>query len=246
MPNVLDPGGIEGPWIPPIEGSLAGPAIDYGNPTPLLGQANAGGGQAAAAPVDWLAYLTDFGFPADVVAQIVAIFARTSDPATAALLAQRYVRSTPWFATAFPGFQDAVNKGFIRDERDYMARRNQFNQVYRQYAGRDMTLAEYAQYIGEGIGADVLGKRFEGAAYASTYGNEWQYLLGAFGDTGRASSEELKAAGEQQAGLSSPLGLKLQQRLAQAQQRIQAVFSGNLALGQLKLPDANRRPDIAA
>lgn len=220
-------------------------------PTPSpapTGQGGGGGGDdraPAAAPIDWEAYLTNFGFPADVVAQIKSIFSSNSDPATAALLAQRYIRGTPWFATAFPGFQEGVNKGFIRDERDYMSRRNEFQQVYKQYAGRDVTLDEFAGHLREGVGADVVGKRFEGAAYASTYGNDWQYLLGAFGE-GRASSEELKAGGEQQAGLSSPLGMKLQQRLSQAQQRIQAVFSGNLALGQLKLPDANRRADISA
>ena len=118
--------------------------------------------------------------------------------------------------------------------------------MYRQWAGRDIALDEYAGYLREGVEAGVVGQRFQGAAYTSTFGNEWQYLLGAFGDTGRATPDELKAAGEQQAGLSSPLGIRLQQRLQQAQQRIQAVFSGNLAVGQLKLPDANRRPDIAA
>lgn len=231
-----------------LTGSLAGPAVDYGRISPFdPGSGGGGDGSTPAAPIDWTAYLGMYGLPTDVVAQISSIFSKTGDDVNRATqLALAYVRGTPWYATAYPGINAAMAKGLVRNEADYRARLNDFNQVYKQYAGRDITLAEYAQHLGTGVEAGTVGKQFEGAAYASTYGNDWQYLLGAFGDTGQATPDELKAAGEQQAGLSSPLGIKLQKRLSQAQQRIQAVFSGNLALGQLKLPDANRRPDIQA
>jgi hypothetical protein len=187
----------------------------------------------AAAP-DWSSYLGMYGLPADVQKELNAIFARTPDITQATQLAVAYVRGTPWYAQTYPGIQEAIAKGVIRDERDYRSRQNDFNQIYRQYAQRDITGEEYAQHLREGVTTDVVGRRFQGAALESAYGNDWQYAEGAFGE-GRLNAEESKAYGQQAAGLDSPLGMRVQRRLQLAQERLKAVFSGQSAVGQLSL-----------
>ena len=188
---------------------------------------------------DWSAYLETFGLPKDVLKEINAIFAKTPDITQATVRAQAYVRGTPWYAQTYPGIQEAIAKGVVRNEADYRARQNDLNQLYQQYAKRDITSAEYADHLREGVDAATVGRRFQGAALADTYGNDWQYLSGNFGE-GRLTSDEQTALGRQQAGLDSPLGLKVQRRLQMAQERVQKVFSGQLAQGSLALLN---RPD---
>jgi hypothetical protein len=83
---------------------------------------------------------------------------------------------------------------------------------------------EFAANLGEGASNQIIGGRLQGAALAGTYGHDWRYLLGAF-DTGQPNAAELKALGEEQAGLDSPLGQQVQRRLDLAKQRMQTVFS---------------------
>jgi hypothetical protein len=83
--------------------------------------------------------------------------------------------------------------------------------LYKQYLGRDITSGEFAANLGEGASNQVIGGRLQGAALAGTYGQDWRYLLGAFDNA--PTSSEVKALGEEQAGIDSPLGQMVQRRL---------------------------------
>lgn len=205
-------------------------------------------GPATGATTDWSAYMDFWNLPADLKKELDSIFRNTPDVNQAIAKAQAYVRGTPWYAQTYPGIQDAIAKGIVRNEADYRSLQNQFNQVYRQYNdGRDLTAAEYAGYLGEGISADTLGKRFQGAAIATVYGNDWQYAEGNFGE-GRLSDEEKTAFGRQSAGLDSELGIRVQRRMQMAQERIRSVFSGTLATSKIAQPlgqQSGSLPDVA-
>lgn len=203
------------------------------------------GDTTAPAQTDWSSYLSFFGLPADVLKEINAIFART-DVTQATALATGYVRGTPWYKTAYPGIQEAIGKGIVRDERDYRSRMNAFDQVYRQYAGRAIRPDEYADHLREGVDVSTVGQRFQGAALATSYGNDWQYAAGAFG-SGRLDPTQLKALGEQQAGLGSPAGTGLQKMIEDATRKLRRSFEGVLAttaLAGTPQERARQAPDI--
>lgn len=219
-------------------------------PTPAPAPSGGGGGEAPTPPpplppADWSAYLGMFGLPSDVLNELNAIFARTPDVGQATSIALAYVRGTPWYAQTYPGIQEAIAKGVVQDERGYRSLRNNFAQVYQQYAGRDITNEEYAGYLRTGTPYQTVAQRFQGAAISNVYAPDWQYLQGAFGE-GRLDAGELKAFGEQQAGLDSELGLRIQRRMQQAQERIRAAFSGSLAVGRMAQPlnQAGTLPDV--
>lgn len=240
------------PVVNPLPGGGVSLPAAAPPPPPASGGGGGGGGAAAGTPPppDWSAYLGIFGLPSDVQNELNAIFARTPDVNQAVSLALAYVRGTQWYSQTYPGIQEAMAKGLVRNEADYRSRMNDFNQVYRQYmSGQDLTSGQFAEYLREGITADTLGRRFQGLALENVYSPDWQYLSGNFGE-GRLSDDERRAFGRQQAGLDSELGLRIQRRLQQAQERVRAVFSGTLATsrlprslegsGDMRLPDVGR------
>lgn len=206
--------------------------------------------QGATPPQDWSSYLGIYGLPADVQKELNAIFARTPDVSQAIALATAYVRGTQWYSQTYPGIQEAMAKGTVRNEADYRSQQNGFNQVYRQWTNTDITAGQFADYLKEGVDATTVGKRFQGDAYASTYGADWQYLSGAFGDDGRFSGDDVTTLGRQTADLGSQKGINLQALLTRAQERASRVFQGQLAtfaggIGetvqkQAKVPDVGR------
>ena len=177
---------------------------------------------------DWEAYLTNYGFTEEIKRELRRIFQSTPDVQSAQAQALAYIRGTQWYDQTFPGIKDAIKMGIISDERDYRNNFNTFNQVYRQYTGRDLTAQEYANSLREGITAETAARRFQGAANVAAYGNDWQYLAGAFGP-GRLSEADLKAQGEQQAGISTGRGTFLDKALQQAEARMRRAFEGVLA-----------------
>lgn len=181
-------------------------------------------------PVDWSSFIDIFGLPPDVMAEVNRIFQSTPDVNQATARAMAYIRGTGWYATTFPGINEARARGIVQDERDYRRRLNDANTLYKQYLGRDMTTAEFVSDLGEGISLDVVGRRFEGAAYIKANRGDIQYAAGNFGfGQGQLSEEELKMFGRQQAGLGSDLGASLAKRVQDAYNRVRRVFEGTLA-----------------
>lgn len=240
-----------------VPGTAGGDLADAVNDALGGGGGGSDGGGSAIdwGGVDFSSYLGVWGLPADVQARVTQIFQQTGDANVAAQLALAYIRGTDWYAATYPGIQQAEAKGLISNEADYRALLNQQTQLYKQYLGRDITTDEFAANLNEGVSYTVIGQRLQGATYAKTYGGDWNYAIGAFGDPGDSTltDADRTALGQEQAGLDTPLGQLLNKRLSQAQQRLQGVFKGGLATpsmslagGRLAGPQAGAPPDTAA
>lgn len=195
---------------------------------------------------DWAAaFFGSLGLPKDVVEQVNKLFTQYSDVNAASAAALGYIRGTSWYATTYPGIAEGIQKGLVSNEADYRNLLNQQSQVYKQYLGRDVTSAEFASNLGEGVPLSTVGGRLQGAALAGTYGNDWRYKLGAF-DTAPTDAE-VTALGQEGAGLDSALGQQVKKRLDLAQQRLAGVFSGSLATPNLSLINGRlSAPGLAA
>lgn len=198
------------------------------NGNPVFG----GGDTAGGKPPDWQQYLSMFGLPPDVLKEVNAIFQRTPDVSQATTLAVGYVRGTDWYKTAYPGIGEAIAKGLVRDERDYRAKMNEFDQVYRQWTNQGITAEQYAQHLQQGVDAGTVERQFAGGAIADASQNDWQHLAGAFG-SGRLDQTQIRTLGNQAAGLSSPGGIALQKMIQDASMKLSRVFQGVLATGPM-------------
>lgn len=186
-------------------------------------------------PQDWAeAFFSSLGLPGDVANRVNQIFQQYPDVGQATQFALSYIRGTPWYSTTYPGITEGIKRGVIANEQDYRQYLNAANSIFRTYAGRDATGDDIASALTEGIGPDLIAKRFSGDTYASTYGNDLQYVSGAFGE-GRLTDDELKAYGREQAGIDSPLGQQIQRRVQLAQERLKGAFSGRVTTGSLGL-----------
>lgn len=253
--HVIDDGIIVAPLTPtnlPVNPSVAtggGGGGDGGG-----GGGGGGGGPSAPAapPLDWRAWLENWGFPSDVVNDLDRIFRSYTDPSFASAAALAYIRGTDWYHATFRGIEAGKRLGVVRDERDYRAYVNALNQQYRRYYQRDISLTEVEALLNEGVDPATSGMRLEGEADVAARGGDYRYLLGAFGE-GRPDDAELTALGRQRAGLSSTLGMKVLSELQKAEARMSRLFSGDAAtsplaeqtigrsLGRtLELPDVGR------
>lgn len=221
-------------------------------------QAFAAAGGGAPPSIDWAdVYFGGFGLPADLKNQIMQLGQKygTTNPDVFFQSAQNLIRQSKWFTTTFPGFQAGVRAGLFTDETGYRGYLNQLNQIYKQYAGRDVTGSEVEGALTEGVSPDLVGRRFAADAYLKANQNDIQYLTGAF-DNAALTPEELQAYGREQAGIDTALGQQVAARLDLAKQRFQGIFQGRLATPGLQLSSnglsapgllGNRQqPDVAA
>jgi hypothetical protein len=184
--------------------------------------------------LDWATtFFASLGLPPDVVEKVNQIFSQYSDTNAASAAALGYIRGTPWYAQTYPGIAEGIQNGVVSNEADYRAKLNDQSQLYKQYLGRDVTAGEFAANLGEGVPLSTIGGRLQGAALAGTYGSDWRYQLGAF--DAAPTDAEVKALGEENAGLDSPVGQQVKRRLDLAQQRMAGVFRGTLATPGLSL-----------
>lgn len=216
--------------------------------------AAAGGTGGGTGADDWITSMFPTMPEADR-AVIRNIFAQETDSARAAQRAIAYIRSTTWWAQTYPGFNDGFSKGLYQDERGYRSLLNDYNQVYHQYLGRDITGAEMAQYLAQGTNPNTVGNIFQGAAIQKANAPDWEYTTGAFDPQGKLTAPEETAYGQELAGIDSPLGQAVMRRLQLAQKRLEAVFSGsagspNFGLGNTGLAASSlargQTPDVSA
>ncbi len=208
------------------------PTVDYGPPT----------------VVDHSGILGVYGLPPDVAAKVDDIFRQyPNDPNAAAQAAISYIRGTNWYAQAFPGIAQARAIGFIGtdlgSEREYKQIYMQYNQLYQQYYGRAMTWQEAYNLFSTGSDPNFVAKHFAGQAYVGANSADIQYLAGAFteggkGKGGTLSSGQLSALGDEQAGIDSPMGQKLQNAINMANAKLQRIFQGVSATPGLQLGGA--------
>lgn len=203
---------------------------------------------AATTPAaDYSNFLAIYGLPADVQNKVSQIFANTPDVNQATALAMAYVRGTTWYAQTYPGIQEGIAKGVIGNEADYRSYLNNVNTLTKQYLGRDISGQEIGDFLKQGYDPARIGRIYQGGAIAKTNAGEWNYATGAFDANGPLTTEEQAALGQEQAGIDTALGQKVQRRLDLAKQRMSAVFGGQLATPSLSL--ANGRltaPGLAA
>lgn len=254
LPKVLPDGGIVTPgqaYVPAEPGMGSGPG-GTGSPTPpappSTGSGSGSGSGNANQPLDWHAYLTNWGFSQDIVDELDRIFRTYSDPSQASAAAIAYIRGTDWYNTTFPGIQAGMKLGVINNEQDYRAYTNQVNDLYNRYYGRNVSGNEVASLLSKGYSVGREGQALSGEAWAKANGADVQYLLGAFDQNGQATGDQLQALGEENSGLDSLLGQQLQQRLSKAQDRLRTIMSGTLATPSLSLLNSGRpaSPSLAA
>lgn len=206
-------------------------------------------------PPDIGSFLAIYGLPSDVQAKVQQIFQNTSDVNQATALAMAYIRGTPWYAQTYPGIQEGIAKGVIGNEADYRNYLNQVNTLTQQYLGRDIGSGELGDFLKQGYDPTRIGRIYQGGAIAKTNAGDWQYATGAFDENGPLTADEQAAVGQEQAGIDTVLGQKVQRRLDLAKQRMTAVFSGSgaspslsLANGRLSAPSlaGAAAPDVAA
>jgi hypothetical protein len=258
-PTATPTGGGQGavPRTPGSQLGDAGAPTSYtgvsGEPSPDPAPGNGTDGSGTG-PIDWHAYLADWGFPPEVVDQLDKIFKTYTDPTQARDAALAYLRGTDWYKQTFPGISNGIKLGLISDEASYRAYVNQVNQMYKSYYGRDVTSAEIANYLNSGLDITRIGNHLQGQALVAANGQDWQTLLGAFDNQGRASDSDLSQYGDFLGGIGNMVGPQLQARLQKAQQRFNRVFQGQLATpslsvlqgGGLATTRPSDQPDVAA
>ena len=262
--------GEPGGGMPPPPGTTSPPGGEVPPPVPPPETGVGVTPPGATGPTDYSGLLGIAGLPADVAAQVTALFRSTADPNQAAALALAYVRGTPWYATTFVGINEGIKAGLFTDERGYRSYRNALDQTYRQWTSGALTQEALHAALGEGVSPDVVDRRFQGRAYADANRQELQLVSGAFGENvydaqgnltrqSRLTEPEVQAYGQQKAGLGTPggTGMLIERQLGQAFQRMQRAFEGVAASPQLGLTSRGTlfapglapgsvKPDIAA
>jgi hypothetical protein len=209
---------------------------------------------SSSGPTDYSSMLGIYGLPPDVAAKVQQIFSQATDVSQATALALAYIRGTSWYAKTYPGIQEGLANGTVSNEADYRQYLNNVNILAKQYLGRDISGQELAGYLHQGFNVDRISRIFQGGAIAQTNGQDWRYATGAFDENGRLTGDEQAALGQEQAGIDTALGQRVQRRLALAQQRMQTVFGGSLATPGLSTSGGRlasttlgaKAPDVAA
>lgn len=241
--------GVVANRFPTVNGTSNDPVQSPYSPgsTPLPGAPvdSPGGGDTpppstpATPPLDWQAYLANWGFTPDIVTELDRIFRTYADPSQASASALAYIRGTDWYSTTFPGIQEGMKLGIVSNEADYRSYTNQMNDLYQRYYGRGVTGADVSSALKSGYTTTHVNSHLAGQAYIAANQNDIQYTLGAFGP-GRASDAELGALGDQQGGLDNAVGTMFQQRYQTALQRLHGVFQGTLASPNFSLTAQGR------
>lgn len=207
-------------------------------------------------PLDWRAYLANWGFEDADVTELDRIFKTYTDPTQAAAAGLAYIRGTQWYSRTFQGIGAGIKAGLFSDEAGYRAYVNDMNQVYRRFYNRDVTTQEVSDFLNNGTNPNAINQHLTGQAAVQAQLPDLQYQLGAFDSQGRATDAEVSAYGDQLGGLSNMIGPKLQDRLDKARQKMATIFQGVSATPSLSMvlgrPQATSfgtdisKPDIQA
>ena len=231
--NPVGPDGVQLPAVPGSEQAYIQSFVDaaVGGDDTLQNATGGGGAPVMQIPdTDWAqVFWGSLGLPPDLVNQINDIFKKYPDLTMAQAVAQNVIRTSDWFATTFPGFATGVKNGLFTDETGYRDYVNKLNVISQQYNGRAVTTNEVTGALGEGIDASIFEKRLQANAYLAANQGQLQYELGAFGDQGQATPDQLQAFSRQQVGLDTGLGEQIKAQVDKAVQRMQNIFQGSLA-----------------
>lgn len=221
-----------GPQLPPPVGEVQHPQ----NP-------NLPASPDTSKPQSWAEYyFGSWGLEQADMNMLIQIMTKYDNVQDATMAALAYIRGTAWYGVHFAGINLGIADGLFSDESGYRDYVNSLNVYSQQYLNRQVTTADVIQSlggavdpvtgkivkIGAGLSPTYVGKVWEGQAWTNANQGEVNYQLGAFGG-GAPSPAELTALGQQQAGLTTNLGFKVQQKLQAALQRMQGVFGGQVS-----------------
>jgi hypothetical protein len=192
----------------------------------------------------WLAYaasLSSWGVPADVIATLKGIWDKyytTADSgAVAASLAKQALRQTTWYKETYKGIEYGIQSGFFDPndpESAYRAYVNSVNVYAQQHLGRNISGDEILSYLTQGFTPERVEKGFQATDWTIANTKDVQLLSGSFG-TGNLSAEQLKALGETKVGIGNQIGETIQNALAKAERRLETMFGGTTATGNVSL-----------
>lgn len=209
---------------------------------------------------DWGA-LFGFNIPQSLIDQIMQQFGEDPDTNRAVSRALAFLRGTQWYKDTFPGIGEGIKRGLFTSqtpEAEYRQWLAQVQQVWARYNSMGGTLdkTDLEFWLSQGFSADTVERRFQGRAFAQTYGADLRYVSGAFDTQGALTDEETTELGFHQAGLHSARGLSLAKRVEDAQRRMERIFQGVLAtpmfeqrsrgIAAASLAPQRGRPDIGA
>jgi hypothetical protein len=222
---------------PPGSPAPPGSGLPGAPPPPTLpGTSDGTGTTTPAGTSNWAAaYFGSFGLPADVASEVNDIFNKTPDSDQAIQLALAYIRGTPWYQQTFPGIQYGMQHGLVTNEQDYRQYVTALDTLTQRYLGRHVTGYEVSSRLFYGETPDLVGKQFEGQANLEANVRDYQYYLGGFSDQKNLDTDAYRALSNEQVGLDSPMGQKLNKALQQAMQRYSTLFSANAATPSLSL-----------
>jgi hypothetical protein len=190
------------------------------------------------------------GLPANEAATIHQFF--VDDPEHGAGRALAWLRTkSAWYKVEYQGIQEGFSKGIVSNEAEYRAYKNQVNNAYRQYYGRNVTGAEIASFMTIGYQPQQVAQIGSGHAYVEANRGEIQQTAGAFGGGG-LTEQELQAYGQEQSGFDTALGQKIKAKVERSLAVAGRVFQGTLgssALGDQALSQTlqnRRKGDISA
>jgi len=124
---------------------------------------------------------------------------------------------------------------------------NSVGEEYELRHGEAASKERLDQMFETGKSAARWGMELQGESYIAANRGDIQGTAGAFNfgaglaGPGAFSEEELKALGEQEAGITTELGLDMQRRVATATQRMSRIWQGQSVQGTVSLPGGATR-----
>ena len=186
---------------------------------------------------DWAsAYFSSFGLPADIAAKVDEIFTQNPDDTQKAIdLALAYIRGTSWYAQTFPGIQYGMQHGLITNEQDYRQYVTALDTLAQRYLGRHISGDEVTNYLYNGLTPEIIGKQYEGQANLEANFPDYAYYLRNFGDEKNLDTDAYRALANEQVGLDSALGQRINRAFQGAMARYQTLFKGDVGTPSLSL-----------
>ncbi len=189
------------------------------------------------------------GLPDDVLDDLQSFFNNTPNATDTELIG--HLKDTDWYRSEFGAFETGVQNGLFGpgEYTAYRAWKSGITDAMGRYGVDAATASTIMDTAAKNAwGADRVEREFAADAYVKANQSDLSYVGGAF-DTGAYTAEELKALGQQQVGVGNDLGAQLQTRVQQAFQKMNRLFEGTLAVGDLQQTgqqDRRRRSDVGA
>ncbi len=165
------------------------------------------------------------GLPQELIDQMNAELGSGLDLATAQTLAYNTILSSDWFAQTYPGYFDGLSTNRWSSPKEYKGMVLDYNALSQQWTDTPLSTGDFLSMVNQGISVQDYAKILAGAAWTQANTPDVQTEFGAY-DTGPLSGRELTKLGQTEVGYGSNLGVALQKRMQDAQNRMARIFQG--------------------